>query len=97
MPRAYETMLIVRPDVSEEPMTELVDLQKNTLTEGGATNIEVNIRGKRRLAYEIQRCREGIYVQINYDSEPSARTAMEKALKLNDSILRFATFNVEEG
>ncbi|MGK7908870.1 MAG: 30S ribosomal protein S6 [Synechococcus sp.] len=96
MPRAYETMLIVRPDVAEEPLTELVDEQKKMLSEGGAQNIEVQVRGKRRLAYEIQRCKEGIYVLINYDAEPSARTAMEKALRLNESILRFGTFNVEE-
>ncbi|WP_017325209.1 30S ribosomal protein S6 [Synechococcus sp. PCC 7336] len=96
MPRAYETMIIVRPDVSEEPLTQFIDSQKAQLTEGDTQNIEVQVRGKRRLAYEIQRCREGIYILLSYDAEPSARTAMEKGLRLNESVLRFGTFKVDE-
>ena len=96
MPRSYETMIITRPDLSEEAMAQFIDGNKALLQEGGATNLEVLNRGKRRLAYEIARCKEGVYLQLNYDADPGARTAMEKALRLNESILRFATFNLDK-
>ena len=89
MARAYETMIVTRPDMSEEAMTQFIDGNKALLTEGGATNLEIQNRGKRRLAYEINRCKEGIYIQMNYEAPPAARTAMEKAFRINESILRF--------
>jgi small subunit ribosomal protein S6 len=96
MPRPYETMLIVRPDAGDEALAQLIDTQKAVLSENGATQVETSIRGKRRMAYDIKRCKEGVYVQLNYDSEPVAKEAMEKGLRLNESILRFETFRLDE-
>lgn len=96
MPRPYETMLIVRPDVSEEPLGQLVEAQKGILQENGAKELEVLVRGKKRFAYEIARFRDGIYIQFNYDSEPDTVKAWEKTLRLNESVLRYLTFRVEE-
>ncbi|MEO1132083.1 MAG: 30S ribosomal protein S6 [Cyanobacteria bacterium J06639_1] len=97
MPRPYETMLIVRPDVSEEPLGQLVEAQKTILQDNGAQELEVLVRGKKRFqGCEIKRFRDGIYIQFNYDSEPTTVKAWEKTLRLNESVLRFVTFRIDE-
>lgn len=92
MPRPYETFLIVRPDLSEEPLSQLVEAQKSILQENGAQELDVHTVGKKRFqGYEIRRFRDGIYIQFNYDSEPDTVKAWEKTLRLNESVLRFMT------
>ncbi len=96
MPRAYETLLIVKPDVPEEDLATWIEAKKTQLVEQGATDMELNIRGKKRLAYEIGGCKEGVYVQYNYESEPSAVTVLEKALRLDETVLRYMTITPVE-
>ncbi|NET11250.1 MAG: 30S ribosomal protein S6, partial [Symploca sp. SIO2B6] len=57
----------------------------------GAVDIETQHRGKRRLAYEIQRYREGVYIQMNYRSPGTAIKAMERAMRLGEDVIRYLT------
>jgi small subunit ribosomal protein S6 len=95
MPRAYETMLIVRPDVTDEPLEQLLTAQKDTLQQNGATDLQTQIKGKRRFTFEMAGFKEGLYVQMNYQAEPTAVAIWEKGLKLNESVLRFMTLRNE--
>ncbi|MDX2273670.1 MAG: 30S ribosomal protein S6 [Cyanobacteriota bacterium] len=96
MPRPYETMLIVRPDVVDEPLAQLLNAQKEILQEGGATTVETQIKGKRRFTYEMKGHKEGLYVLVNYQADPAAVQVWEKGLRLNETILRFMTLNLEK-
>ncbi|MEN9205193.1 MAG: 30S ribosomal protein S6 [Thermostichales cyanobacterium SZTDM-1c_bins_54] len=91
MPRSYETLIIVRADVVDEALQQLLSTQQALLQEAGATEVSYQVRGKRRFAYELKRQKEGIYVQFNYQAEPAAVASWEKNLKLNENILRFMT------
>ncbi len=95
MPRAYETMLIVRPDVSDEPLEQLLSSQEALLRENGVTQVEIINRGKRRFAgFEMKKFKEGLYIQVNYEAEPGAVAAWEKNLRINESVLRYMTLRV---
>jgi len=95
MPRPYETLVIVRADIVDEALQQLLSSQQAILEENGAREISHQVRGKRRFAYELKRNKEGIYVQFNYQAEPSTVATWEKGLKLNESILRFMTTRPE--
>jgi small subunit ribosomal protein S6 len=93
---AYETMYIVRPDLSEEGLDQVISQYQTLLKEQGATDIQVQHRGKRRLAYEIQRFREGIYIQLNYTAQGSEIAPMERAMRLSDDVIRYLTIKLDE-
>jgi small subunit ribosomal protein S6 len=91
MKTVYETMYILRPDLGEEQVEQAVNKYQNFLREQGADNIDIQNRGKRRLAYEINRNRDGIYIQMNYTGPGSAIAPMERAMRLSEEVIRYLT------
>jgi small subunit ribosomal protein S6 len=91
----YETMYILRPDLGDEQTDQAIAKYQNILLEQGAQDVDTQHRGKRRLAYEIQKHREGVYVQMNYASNGAAVMAMEKAMRLSEDVIRYLTIKVE--
>ncbi len=91
MKTVYETMYILRPDLGEEQVEQAVNKYQNFLQEQGADNIEIQNRGKRRLAYEINRNRDGIYIQMNYTGPGTAIAPMERAMRLSEEVIRYLT------
>ncbi len=94
--RLYETMYILRPDLNEETVDANINKYRTMLTDQGATNIEIQHRGKRRLSYEINRCREGVYIQMNYEHVTGSHIApMEKAMRLSEDVIRYLTIKLD--
>lgn len=91
MTRYYETMYILRPDLGEERVQQSIEKYENILREQGATAIESQHRGKRRLAYEIQRHREGIYIQLNYEGQGNEVASLERAMRISEEVIRYLT------
>jgi len=91
----YETMYILRPDLNEEAVDEAIGQYQDVLKENGADILETQHRGKRRLAYEINRFREGIYIQMNYQAPGAAIAPMERAMRLSESVIRYLTLVVD--
>jgi small subunit ribosomal protein S6 len=91
MQTVYETMYILRPDLSDEQVEVAVNKYQNLIKEQGAENIEIQNRGKRRLAYEIKRQRDGIYIQMNYTNAAKAIAPMERAMRLSEEVIRYLT------
>jgi small subunit ribosomal protein S6 len=87
----YETMYILRPDVNEEKLDQAINKYQDILRENGVENLDTQHRGKRRLAYEIQRFREGIYIQMNYEAPGAAITKLERAMRLSEDVIRYLT------
>lgn len=98
MKTVYETMYILRPDLGEEQVELAVNKYQNMLKDQGADNFEIQNRGKRRLAYEINRNRDGIYIQMNYTGPGAAIAPMERAMRLSEEVIRYMTIkqNVKE-
>jgi small subunit ribosomal protein S6 len=92
----YEMMYILRPDLGEEQVDQAIAKYQNILREQGAESIEIQHRGRRRLAYEIQRHREGIYVQMNYKAPGTHVAVIERAMRLSEEVIRYLTLTQEE-
>jgi len=89
-------MYVLRPDMSEERVNAEIDRYNNFLTERGATDIEVQVRGKRRLAYEIQRFQDGIYIQVNYKADGRQVAPLERAMRLSEEVIRYLTLRLKD-
>jgi small subunit ribosomal protein S6 len=91
----YETMYILRPDLGEELTDQAINKYQTILRDQGAELLETQHRGKRRLAYEIQKHREGVYVQMNYQAPGTAVAVLERAMRLNEDVIRYLTVKQE--
>lgn len=95
MQTVYETMYILRPDFGDEQVEQAIAKYQNLIQEQGAENIEIQQRGKRRLAYEINRQREGFYVQMNYQGPGKIIAPLERSMRLSEEVIRYLTIKQE--
>lgn len=96
MPNSYEMMYILRPDLGEEQVDQAIAKYENLLRDNGAEQIEIQHRGKRRLAYEINRQREGVYIQMNYKAPATHVAPVERAMRISEDVIRYLTLKLEE-
>ncbi|QDP42013.1 30S ribosomal protein S6 [Radiobacillus deserti] len=94
--RKYEIMYIVRPDIEEEAKTALVERFNGILTDNGAEIEKVEEVGKKRLAYEINDYRDGIYVLINFKGDENAINEFDRQAKFSDDIIRHIAIREDE-
>jgi small subunit ribosomal protein S6 len=92
----YELMFIVRPDVDEETLKATREKVQSVITAGGGEIIEVNDMGKRRLAYEIDKYREGIYSVYTFQAGGDVVAELDRVININDNIIRHMTINIDE-
>jgi len=86
--RAYEVMVILDPSLEERTVQPSLDKYLNVIRKDGGTVDNVDVWGRRRLAYEINKQAEGIYAVINLTAEPATVKELDRQLGLNDSVLR---------
>lgn len=96
MSKNYEMMYVLRPDLSEEQLNGAVSKYRNFLSDRGATDLNIQVRGRRRLAYEIKRFQEGIYVQVNYKADGKQVAPLERAMRLSEEVLRYLTIRLKD-
>ena len=94
--REYETTFILQPEISEEGVAALRERMDGLLERNSATPLLFDDEGRRRLAYEIRNFQKGRYVTLNFLDEGQAIPELERALRLDDSVLRFLTVQVTE-
>nr|YP_009399443.1 ribosomal protein S6 [Dictyomenia sonderi]ARW69049.1 ribosomal protein S6 [Dictyomenia sonderi] len=87
----YETIYILKPDVTDNVNLSLVKYYRTLLKQKGAINVIIQHRGRRHLSYNILHYYDGIYVQMNYQANGSLVKFLEKSMRLNDSIVRYLT------
>ena len=91
----YETMYILRPDIAEDEVTNHIDKYNKLLEESGGKILDSQMRGKRRLAYQIAKHREGIYVQLSHQGDGQHIFKIEKAMRLSEDVIRYLTVKQE--
>lgn len=94
--RPYELMVIIDPDVDERTVEPSLQKFLNIITTDGGTIEKVDIWGRRRLAYEIQKKAEGIYAVVNFTAAPATAQELDRVLGLNETILRTKITRPEE-
>lgn len=85
--RKYEVMYIIRPDVEQENVQALVDKFNGIISNGGEV-IKTDLIGKRRLAYEINKIRDGHYVLVNFNATPEVVKELDRVMKISDEVIR---------
>lgn len=86
--RQYEVMVILDPDLDERTVAPSLDTYLNVVRQSGGTVENVDVWGKRRLAYEINKKSEGIYAVIDLTADPAAVKELDRQLTLNESVVR---------
>lgn len=94
--RAYELMVLIDPDVDERTVEPTVKKYLEVVTKDGGSVENVDIWGRRRLAYEIQKKAEAIYVVVSFTSTPETSKELDRQLSLNETILRTKIIRPEE-
>ncbi|MGH3454941.1 MAG: 30S ribosomal protein S6 [Nocardioidaceae bacterium] len=86
--RRYEVMVILDPDLEERTVGPSLDQYLNLVRQDGGNVETVDIWGRRRMAYDIEKKSEGIYAVIELDAEPATVKELDRQLTLNESVLR---------
>jgi len=86
--RHYELMVILDPDLEERTIGPSLDRFLSVVRSSGGSVEKVDIWGRRRLAYEIDKRVEGIYAVVDVQAEPATVRELDRQLNLNESVLR---------
>ena len=86
--RHYELMVILDPELEERTVAPSLDRFLNVVRKGGGSIENVNIWGRRKLAYEIKKKAEGIYAVVDIATEPDVAKELDRQLNLNEAVLR---------
>ena len=88
-------MYILRPDIAEDEVTNHIEKYNKLLEELGGKILDSQMRGKRRLAYQIAKHREGVYVQLSHQGDGQHIFKIEKAMRLSEDVIRYLTVKQE--
>ena len=94
--RPYEVMIIFDPTLDDDAVRAEVDRSSELIRSRGGNPGRVERWGKRRLAYEIRRHREGAYVVLEAQAEPATMADLDRALTLTDGVLRHKVVHLPE-
>jgi small subunit ribosomal protein S6 len=94
--RIYEELFIVRPDLPEEEIDQLIE-QLTTLIASQGGNVDKSDKwGVRKLAYRVQKRNEGFYVLLQFKAKPETVKELERRLRVSDEVLKFLTVRIDE-
>lgn len=96
MTHQYELMVILDPGIDERTVAPSLDRFLGVIRSDGGTIENVDIWGKRRLAYEIDKKSEGIYAVVNFTATSAATVELDRQLKLSEAVLRTKVLRSEE-
>jgi small subunit ribosomal protein S6 len=95
MMRKYEVIYILRPNLEEEKRNELIEKFNGIINnDGEVTNVDE--WGVRKLAYEIEKLREGFYVYVNFNANVTLPQELERNFKISDDVIRYIVVNLED-
>ena len=92
----YELMVILNPEIDERLVATNLEKFLKVITNGGGTVDNIDIWGRRRLAYEIQKKTEGVYAVVNFTASSESAQELDRQLKLNEQIMRTKILRAEE-
>ncbi|GAA3588008.1 hypothetical protein GCM10022198_09440 [Klugiella xanthotipulae] len=97
MTHQYELMVILDPEVDERTVAPSLDKFLAVITKSGGSVDKVDIWGKRRLAYEINKKSEGIYAVVDFTATSEATDELDRQLGLSEAVLRTKVLRADEG
>ncbi|HEU0256256.1 MAG TPA: 30S ribosomal protein S6 [Microbacteriaceae bacterium] len=92
----YELMVILDPGIDERTVAPSIDKFLGVIRGDGGSIEKVDVWGRRRLAYPIQKKTEGIYAVVDFTANPAATQELERQLKLSEAVMRTKVLRAEE-
>ncbi len=92
----YETVFILTPVLSDQQMKEAVEKFEKVMTDNGATIVNEEIWGLRKLAYPIQKKSTGFYTLVEFDADPTIVKKLETSFRRDERVLRFLVFRLDK-
>ncbi|MGX8796541.1 30S ribosomal protein S6 [Fusibacter sp. JL298sf-3] len=93
--RKYETIFILKPSIEEEKRNQLIAKFTDIIAADGEVE-KVEEWGNKRLAYEIEKLRDGYYVLVNFKANTSLPKELERNFRITDEVIRYIVVNLEE-
>ncbi|MBH0022764.1 30S ribosomal protein S6 [Salinibacterium sp. NSLL150] len=97
MTHQYELMVILDPEIDERTVAPSLDKFLNVIRNDGGTIDNIDIWGRRRLAYEINKKTEGIYAVVNFTAESKSTDELDRQLSLSEAVMRTKVLRAEAG
>jgi small subunit ribosomal protein S6 len=94
--RIYEELFIAKPDAPDEEVDAFIEQMKTTVSNAGGTVDKVEKWGKRKLAYKVDKYREGAYVLFQFTAGPETVKEFERRLRVSDLVIKFLTVRIDE-
>ena len=91
----YESVIIINPSVDEEGIKAVIAKYTDIINNEGKVE-SVNEIGKKRLAYEIMKNKEGYYTVFNFEAKPELIAELERNYRIDDNIMKFITIKKED-
>ena len=91
----YESVIIINPSADEDKVKALIDRFSDLINKQGKVE-KVDTLGKRKLAYEVKKNREGIYVVFYFEAEPTLIAELERNYRITDEVIKFIVIKSEE-
>ena len=91
----YESVIIINPSVDEDKVKSLIDKFSDLINKQGKVT-KVDTLGKKKLAYEVKKNKEGIYVVFYFEAEPTLIAELERNYRITDEVIKFIVVKVEE-
>ena len=91
----YETVFIINPNVEETGVKALIKKFSDVINNAGKVE-NVEEMGKRKLAYEIKKNKEGYYVVINFEAQPELIKELERIYRITDEVIKFIVVRKDE-
>lgn len=93
--REYELVFIVHPDLDDNAFKDVIEKVRGWITEAGGSVSKVDLWGKRKLAYAIRKQKDGQYVLLKTQMDPSFSATLERNLRFLEPVLRFLLISVD--
>jgi len=94
--RIYEELFIVKPDAPEEEADQLIEQMKSVVSNAGGVVDKMEKWGKRKLAYRVDKYREGAYVLFQFTAGPETVKEFERRLRVSDLVIKFLTVRIDQ-
>ena len=90
----YESVVIINPNVEENALKELIERFQTLINTDGKVE-QVNELGKKKLAYEVKKNKEGYYVVYDFEANPSLIAELERNYRITDEVIKFIVVKKE--
>lgn len=92
----YESIIIVNPNITADGIKELIEYIKKLIKDNNGNIIQIEDLGRKRLAYEIKKNKEGYYIRFEFEVNPVIISELERIYRIKDEIMKFITVRIDD-